>query len=141
VGLSIPAHGNYLIWKVKVKSSLCLTKHHATEAYWRSVGIASRVFNLGTSGGKWSVSHNRPLYPRGKSLRYPLNGRLGAASSRNQPPLNAVLSQINAVHFNISLSFASTSSKWSLPMRRSKHVCVFLPMRVTSSLNRLKIIV
>jgi hypothetical protein len=36
--------------KVKVKFSLCLTKHHATKAYWRSGGIASRILDLGT---KW----------------------------------------------------------------------------------------
>jgi hypothetical protein len=29
--------------KVKVKFSLCLTKHHAMKAYWGSGGIAPRI--------------------------------------------------------------------------------------------------
>jgi hypothetical protein len=29
--------------KVKVKLFLCLTKHHAMKAYWRSGGIAPRI--------------------------------------------------------------------------------------------------
>jgi len=30
--------------KVKVKLSLCLTKHHAMKTYWRSGGIFPRIF-------------------------------------------------------------------------------------------------
>jgi hypothetical protein len=33
--------------KVKVKLSLCLTKHHAMKAYWGSGCIAPRILNLG----------------------------------------------------------------------------------------------
>jgi len=29
--------------KVKVKLSLCLTKHHAMKVYWRNGGIAPRI--------------------------------------------------------------------------------------------------
>jgi uncharacterized protein YceK len=34
--------------KVKVKLSLCLTKHHAMKTYWGSVGIAPCILDLGT---------------------------------------------------------------------------------------------
>jgi hypothetical protein len=34
--------------KVKVKLSLCLTKHHAIKAYWGSGGTAPRILDLGT---------------------------------------------------------------------------------------------
>jgi len=33
---------------VKVKMSLCLTKHHAMKMYRRSGGIAPRILDLGT---------------------------------------------------------------------------------------------
>jgi hypothetical protein len=33
---------------VKVKLSLCLTKHHAMKTYWGSGGIAPRILDLGT---------------------------------------------------------------------------------------------
>jgi hypothetical protein len=35
--------------KVKVKLSLCLTKHHAMKAYWGSGGIVPRILDLGTT--------------------------------------------------------------------------------------------
>jgi hypothetical protein len=34
--------------KVKVKLSLCLTKHHAMKTYGGSEGIAPRILDLGT---------------------------------------------------------------------------------------------
>jgi hypothetical protein len=34
--------------KVKVKLSLCLTKHHAMKTYWGSGGIVPCILNLGT---------------------------------------------------------------------------------------------
>jgi len=34
--------------KVKVKLSLCLTKHHAMKTYWENRGIAPRILDLGT---------------------------------------------------------------------------------------------
>jgi hypothetical protein len=34
--------------KVKVKLSLCLTKHHAMKTYWESGGIAPRILDHGT---------------------------------------------------------------------------------------------
>jgi hypothetical protein len=34
--------------KVKVKLSLCLTKHHAMKTYWGSGGITPRILDLGT---------------------------------------------------------------------------------------------
>jgi hypothetical protein len=33
---------------VKVKLSLCLTKHHAMKACWGNGGIAQRILDLGT---------------------------------------------------------------------------------------------
>jgi hypothetical protein len=39
----------YINVKVKVKLSLCLTKHHAMKTYWGSGGIAPRILDLGTS--------------------------------------------------------------------------------------------
>jgi hypothetical protein len=33
---------------VKLKLSLCLTKHHAMKTYWGSGCVASRTLNLGT---------------------------------------------------------------------------------------------
>jgi hypothetical protein len=37
--------------KVKVKLSLCLTRHHPIKAYWGNGGIAPRIFYLGTRWG------------------------------------------------------------------------------------------
>jgi hypothetical protein len=69
--------------KVKVKLSLCLTKHHAMKTYWGSGGIAPRILDLGTRW-RWVVSFTpQPLYPRGKSPWYPLDRRLGGPQSRS----------------------------------------------------------
>jgi hypothetical protein len=38
----------YAALKLKVKLSLCLTKHHATKTYRGSGGIAPRILDLGT---------------------------------------------------------------------------------------------
>jgi hypothetical protein len=70
-------------WTVKVKLSLCLTKHHNMKTYWRSGGIASHSLRLGTRC-RWVVSFTtRPLYPQGKIPCYPLNRRLGGPQSRS----------------------------------------------------------
>jgi hypothetical protein len=37
-----------LIGKIKVKLSLCLTKHHAMKTYLGSGGIPPRILDLGT---------------------------------------------------------------------------------------------
>jgi hypothetical protein len=34
---------------IKVKLSLCLTKHHAIKTYWGSGGIAPRILDFGTT--------------------------------------------------------------------------------------------
>jgi hypothetical protein len=67
--------------KVKVKLSLFLTKHHAMKTYWGSGGIVPRILDLGTRWREWSAS--RPLYPPAKSLRCPLDRRLGGPQSRS----------------------------------------------------------
>jgi len=41
---------------LKVKLSLCLTKHHVMETYWMSGDIAPHILNLGTWWSKWSDS-------------------------------------------------------------------------------------
>jgi hypothetical protein len=64
--------------KLKVKLPLCLTEHHAMNAYWGSGSIDPYILDLGTRW-RWVVSFTcRPLYPQGKSLWYPLNRRLVA---------------------------------------------------------------
>jgi hypothetical protein len=53
------------------------------KAYWGSVDIAPRILDLGTRW-RWVVSFTpRPLYPQGKSPRYPLDRRLGGPQSRS----------------------------------------------------------
>jgi hypothetical protein len=69
--------------KVKVKLSLCFTKHHSMKTCWGSGGIAPRILDLGT---RWRcvVSFTlRPLFPQGKSSWYPLDRRLGGPQSRS----------------------------------------------------------
>jgi hypothetical protein len=39
---------NSIICKVKVKLSLCLTKHHVMKMYWVSGSIAPRILDFGT---------------------------------------------------------------------------------------------
>jgi hypothetical protein len=69
--------------KVKGKLSLCLTKHHATKAYWESEGLAPLILDLGTRWN-WVVSFTpQPLYPKEKSTWYPLVRRLGGSQSRS----------------------------------------------------------
>jgi hypothetical protein len=53
------------------------------KTYWDSEGIALRILDLGTRW-RWVVSFTpRPLYPQGKSPRYPLDRRLGEPQSRS----------------------------------------------------------
>jgi hypothetical protein len=73
----------YITFKVKVKLSLWLTKHHAMKAYWRSGGIAPRILDLGTRWRRVVSFTPRPLYPQGKSPWYPLDRRLGGPQSRS----------------------------------------------------------
>jgi hypothetical protein len=37
-----------VVCKVKVKLSLCLTKHHAVKTYWGTSGIVPRTLDLAT---------------------------------------------------------------------------------------------
>jgi hypothetical protein len=43
---------------IKVKLSLCLTKHHAMKTYWGSGYIAPRILDLGLDGGELSASRS-----------------------------------------------------------------------------------
>jgi hypothetical protein len=66
--------------KVKVKLSLCLTKHHAMKTYWGSGDIALLILDLGTRW--WVVSFTpQPLYPQGKNPWYQFDRRLGGPQS------------------------------------------------------------
>jgi hypothetical protein len=65
-----------------LKLSLCLTKHHAMNAYWGVEVLLRIFFDLGTRW-RWVVSFmTRPLYPQGKIPWYPLD-RLGGSQSRS----------------------------------------------------------
>jgi hypothetical protein len=46
--------------KVKVKLSLCLTKHHAMKTYWGSGGIALYILDLGT---RWILIEEEAQMP------------------------------------------------------------------------------
>jgi hypothetical protein len=53
------------------------------KAHWRSTGTAQCILDLDTRW-KWAVSFTpRPLYPQGKSPRYPLDRRVGGPQSRS----------------------------------------------------------
>jgi len=68
---------------VKVKLSLCLTKHHDIKTYRGNGGIAPSIPDLGIRWG-WVVSFTpRPLYPQGKRPQYPLDRRLGGTQGRS----------------------------------------------------------
>jgi hypothetical protein len=71
----------YEVNKVKVKLSLCLTKHYVMKTYWRSGGIALHVLDLGTRW-RWVVSFApRPLYPQEKSPYWIGGGYEGKSKS------------------------------------------------------------
>jgi hypothetical protein len=65
------------------------------KTYWGSGGIVPRILDLETRWGRVISFTARPLYPQGKSPRYPLDRRLGGPQSRSgqgseknsQPPL------------------------------------------------------
>jgi hypothetical protein len=67
--------------KVKVKLSLCLTKHHAMKTYW-GVEVDLHVFlTLALGGGEWSALLPGRFTLREKSPWYPLDKRLGGPQS------------------------------------------------------------
>jgi hypothetical protein len=68
---------------IKVKLSLCLTKHHAMKSYWGSGGIAPRILDLGTRWRRVVSFTPWPLYPQGNSHWDPLDRRLGGPQSRS----------------------------------------------------------
>jgi hypothetical protein len=54
------------------------------KTYWGSEGIAPRILDLG-SRLSWVASFtHQPLYPQGKSSRYPSDRRLGGHQSRSE---------------------------------------------------------
>jgi hypothetical protein len=74
--------GCYKGWKAKL--SMCLTNYALRhEGVWGSGCIDPHFLDLGTSW-RWVVSFTpRPLYPRGKSPRYPLYRRFGGPQNRS----------------------------------------------------------
>jgi hypothetical protein len=60
---------------IKVKVSLCLTKHLAMKPHWGSGGIAPRNLDLGTRRGEWSASRPGRFTP---SERAPSTQRIEA---------------------------------------------------------------
>jgi hypothetical protein len=50
--------------KVKVKLSLCLTKHHAMKMYWGVEVQLHGFLTLVLDGGEWSASHPGRFTPR-----------------------------------------------------------------------------
>jgi hypothetical protein len=68
----------------KVKLSLCLINQAPRhENVWGNGGIAPPFPTSALDGGEWPSFTPRPLYPRGKSPRYPLDRRLGGPQSRS----------------------------------------------------------
>jgi hypothetical protein len=59
----------YVCKEVKVKLSLCLTKHHAMKAYCGSGGEAPRILYLGTRWRSVVIFTLRPLHPRERAPR------------------------------------------------------------------------
>jgi hypothetical protein len=69
--------------KVQVKSSLCLTKYHAMKTYGGIGCIPPCILNL-FNRWRWVVSFtHRPLHPRGKMSKYPLDRRLDGPQSQS----------------------------------------------------------
>jgi len=50
--------------KVKVKLSLCLTKHHARKMYWEVEDSSTNSLTLLLDGGEWSASHPSHFTPK-----------------------------------------------------------------------------
>jgi hypothetical protein len=65
--------------KVKIKLSLCLTKHDAMKTYWGSGGIVLRILDLGISFTTWS------LHPPGKEPQVPVRYEARVAPSLVPP--------------------------------------------------------
>jgi hypothetical protein len=56
------------LWqKVKVKLSLCLTKHHAIKAYWEWRYSSTHSLTSALDGGEWSTSRPGRFTPREKA--------------------------------------------------------------------------
>jgi hypothetical protein len=57
---------------IKVKLSLCLTKHHAMKTYWGVEVQIQALFDLGTRWRCVVIFTRRPLYPQGKIPTAPI---------------------------------------------------------------------
>jgi hypothetical protein len=80
---------------------LGLTKYHGMKTDG-GVEVYLHTLTSTLDGGEWSVSRPRPLYLRGKILRYPLDRGLGGPQNRagrggeeqNSPPLSGIDIQV-----------------------------------------------
>jgi hypothetical protein len=90
--------------EVKVKLSLCLTKHHAMKTDWGSGGIAPRILDLGARR-RWVVSFTpRSLYSQGEKHRYPLLvGWVGPTAGLNTPSFNILVYFSNFCGFSTEI--------------------------------------
>jgi len=90
--------------KLKVKLSLCLTKHHAMKTDWGSGGIAPRILDLGARR-RWVVSFTpRSLYSQGEKHRYPLLvGWVGPTAGLNTPSFNILVYFSNFCGFSTEI--------------------------------------
>jgi hypothetical protein len=55
--------------QVKVKLSLCLTKHHAMKTYWEWRYSSTHSLTSALDGGEWSASHPGRFIPRERAAR------------------------------------------------------------------------
>jgi hypothetical protein len=68
---------------LKVKLSLCLTKHHTVKTYWWSGGIGLRILCLGTRM-RWSATRHGRFTPRERALgSHWIRGRVGPRTGMN----------------------------------------------------------
>jgi hypothetical protein len=98
--------------KVKLKLSLCLTKHHAVKTYWGSGGLAPRILDLGTRWRLVVSFTRRPLYPRERPLdTYCIGGWVGSRAV-----LDAVVGRkiYKASHYAV---FSSLPIDWMVHTR------------------------
>jgi hypothetical protein len=103
--------------QVKIKMSLCLTKHHAMKMR-EGVKVKTHTFlTLALDWGRWSVSRP-PLYSRAERPWYPLSRELGGPQGlsercgerRNISPVGN-----RTLIFPSSYTWSSKCNLWAIP--------------------------
>jgi hypothetical protein len=127
--------------KVKVKLSLCLTKHHTMKTCWGSGGIAPCILDV--TRWRWVVSFTPwPLYPQGKSSWYPLDRRLGGpqcCSGHGGEEKNSQV-LINKTPEIISLTFCIYLQFYTLYFPYRTHSLLTEKCQCSSNLKRWEIL-